>query len=513
MHTSTTPGSARSEGKRVRLESPIASLLSSIQHQSVPNIRAYHLQTLLFFIDRHWSIVHDSLRQDVIQALLQCISYDDGTIQSWVLLNFAAIAHAENSETPHSPGTTASDQIRLSRSSTSGVRSAQDVLTWDTIWTNAIRRANVPTVCRAACHTAYTLLINLKPQAGGNTSISLSSKRILSEIEALGKDLDVQGPVYPYDSVCAFLSQCLKIAGQDMRLYRMQLEEKVLSWLVDSWKVVGMARKRMSLHGVKDLMLLLESICGLAKHSNLLSRVPLPNCHIAEVLVEEAKTKVIRDFLLDAQLPVFGQSEEQEVNKSGRSPMIPNGRVTTQRIGADVHLAQPRGRERKASTFLLRTLEGLISEWEESTGHFTAEAARRSLDVVVVALSFESALVLNGTQSNRRLIQCACRLAEIVMNVLRDPRWTTAEKTLILLGLDPLLFTGKDRDTGEAWKAMLPPDIGTGIKTRNLKLLNPSETNKDQIGESRTHFLRIIWQHSDVRGPVSRRSMLTQNIF
>lgn len=472
------------------MENPIPSLILSIQQQSAPNFRAYHFQVLLFFIDRHWSIVHHTLQQDVVQALLQCVSFDDVNIQSWVLLCFAAIAHAETSNTAHSRGTNSNGRPPKLQ-----VQS-DIVLAWDSIWTNAIRRVNVPAICRAACHTAHILLVNSQPQIGGDSRIPLSSQRILSEIEALGKDLDVQGPVYPYDSVCIFLSQCLKIAGQDMRLYRMQLEEKVLSWLIDCWKVVGMGRKRMSLHTVKDLMLLLESICGLAKRSNLLSRVPLPDCQVVDVLVEEAKAQVIRDFLLNAHLPPFGRVTDQQTN----SIRTPSAKIhkPPERIKNDPQLAQPRGRERKLSVFFLRALEALVSEWEDSPGNPTAEMARRSLDMAVTALSFESTLVLNGTQPNRRLIQCACKLAGIVTTILRDARWTTAEKALVLLGLDPLLFTGQDRDDGEQWEAMLPPDIGTGIKSQNLKLLNPDETNNSELVESRIMFLRIIWQHPDV---------------
>ncbi|KAF9466074.1 hypothetical protein BDZ94DRAFT_1319724 [Collybia nuda] len=491
MHISATPGSSRGEGKRVRLESPIASLLSSIQHQPVPNVRTYHLQILLFFIDRHWSVVHDSLQQEVVQTLFQCISYDDGNIQSWVLLCFAAIAHTGICNVAHSLNITPGEHLQPPF--TSSVQPVQNILAWDSIWTNAIRRANVPTVCRAACHAAHILLLNYQLQMGNDNHIPLSSQRVLSEIEALGKDLDVQGPVYPYDSVCAFLSQCLKIAGQDMRLYRMQLEEKVVSWLVDCWKVMGMGRKRMSLHTVKDIVHLLESICGLAKRSDPLLRIPLPDSQIVGVLVEEANVRVIRDFLLNAQLPPFGQTVERNTGTSLAADRI------QEHTKHDLQLAQPRGRERKLSTFLLRSIEGLAAEWEGTSGYPTAETARQSLDVAVIALLFESILVLNGTQPNRRLIQSACKMVGIVMSTLCDAHWTPAEKALVMLGLDPLLLSQKDVNSDEHLEVMLPPDIGTGIKSQSLKHLNTVDTNTGKLNEFRVTFLRVVWQHPDVQ--------------
>lgn len=480
-----TPSNTRAEGKRVKLESPVTSLLASISGQPTTAVRVYHLQILLFFIDRHWLILHDALQNDVIHTLLQLVSYDEGVIQSWVFLCFAAIAYANSSRSGYS--------LELQSAFTpTSEHLVPDFATWDSIWTNAIRRVNVPIVCRAACHAAHSLL-HSHSKATSAIRIPLSPQRVLLEIETLGKDLDVQGPAYPYDSVCAFLAQCMHAASQDMRLYRMHLEEKVLSWLVDSWKVVNMVR-RMSLYLVKDILLLLEGICGLTKKTDLVSRVPLPQCQISDISTEQAKTKVIRDFLMDAQLPIF-RKPTQAVKVS-----TPIGTGSYDRSASAKLLIQPRGRARKVSTFLLKSLEALLCDWEDNTAHATAEKARLSLDVAITALSFESALILNGTQANRRVVQCACKLVNIVTALLADPRWTAGEKALILLGLDPLISTGNEINGGDGWDAMLPPDVGSGIKAHTLKCLTSNRENKDAILTAmRMDFLRIIWQNADVR--------------
>lgn len=480
-----TPSNTRAEGKRVKLESPVTSLLASISGQPTTAVRVYHLQILLFFIDRHWLILHDALQNDVIHTLLQLVSYDEGVIQSWVFLCFAAIAYANSSRSGYS--------LELQSAFTpTSEHLVPDFATWDSIWTNAIRRVNVPIVCRAACHAAHSLL-HSHSKATSAIRIPLSPQRVLLEIETLGKDLDVQGPAYPYDSVCAFLAQCMHAASQDMRLYRMHLEEKVLSWLVDSWKVVNMVR-RMSLYLVKDILLLLEGICGLTKKTDLVSRVPLPQCQISDISTEQAKTKVIRDFLMDAQLPIF-RKPTQAVKVS-----TPIGTGSYDRSASAKLLIQPRGRARKVSTFLLKSLEALLCDWEDNTAHATAEKARLSLDVAITALSFESALILNGTQANRRVVQCACKLVNIVTALLADPRWTAGEKALILLGLDPLISTGNEINGGDGWDAMLPPDVGSGIKAHTLKCLTSNRENKDAILTAmRMDFLRIIWQNADVQ--------------
>lgn len=487
------------EGKRARFENPITSLLDSIDKQSISHVRAYHLQTLLFVIDRHWSAFHEALRGRVVSALQPFLSFDDGVVRSWAFLCFAAVASSEGA-----PGNSTSS--RDSHSSSDVPYPMQD---WDAIWTHAIRRANVPTVCRAACHTAHTLLIQ-HSQSASSARPLLTSQRILLEVETLAKDLDVQGPTYPYDSVCVFLAQCLRVVSQDVRLYRMQLEEKVLTWLVDSWRAVGSDKGKMSLHMVKDVLLLLESICTLAKRSDIVSRLLLPECQIVEVLVEESRTKVIRDFLLHAQLPPFRDSPSGRVKASLSNGPDPAGSdVVKGRLfsGNEVDLVQPTGRERKISAFLLKALETLVSEWEaakDSNGPPTAETARRSTDMAVIALSFESLLVMNGTRSNRRVSQCACKLVAAVTSRLTDPRWTPAEKALVSLGLTPLTSFDVDWSDERHWEAMLPPGIGTGIKSQTLRRLTAYGLDRtDTLRLRRMDFLRIIWQCADVSGIAS----------
>ncbi|KAF8892281.1 hypothetical protein BD779DRAFT_1512002 [Infundibulicybe gibba] len=435
MHPSMQ-GSSRNETKRTRMESPISTLLSLIQKPTTVVVRAYRLQVLLFSIDKHWRLLHSALRREVVDVLLQLVTFDDGLIQSWIFMCFAAIAYAE--------------------SRSSAPSEVRDAVVWDPIWAHAIRRANVPPVCRAACHAAYFLLISSN-SSGNKGGLPLTYQKVLLEIETLAKDLDVQGPTYPYDSVCVFLAQCLKIAAQDVRLYRMQLEDKVLNWLTDSWKTGGMgSRGDIPLNAVSDILLLLETVCALSKRSRLMSRILLPQCQIAETIIEQASTKVIRDFLLFAHLPDFRPQHENQTRE--------------------------------------RTMSWSDNDLPSRTSQRspTAESARRSLDVTVVALSFESLLVLNGTCANRRVLQ-------LISSLLIDSRWTTAEKALILHGLEPLIKYEEDR-TDEYWEAMLPPSIGTGIMTQTLHQLAADDASHARMARrDRMSLLRILWQRGDVQ--------------
>jgi len=69
----------------------------------------------------------------------------------------------------------------------------------------------------------------------------------------------------------------------------MQLEDKVLSWLIDSWKMSGTERIKVSLHGIKVPVELLQVhntnvICYLTDyiHPAKVGICSLPTCNIAK---------------------------------------------------------------------------------------------------------------------------------------------------------------------------------------------------------------------------------------
>jgi ataxia telangiectasia mutated family protein len=333
----------------------------------------------------------------------------------------------------------------------------------------------------------------------------LTPQRVLLEIEAFAKDLDVQGPTFPYDSVSKFLVLCLKVASQDVRLYRMQFEEKALSWIVESWKVVesystgesvqGKGKKlRLPAHTIKDVLLLLESICGLSKRSDIVCRRVLPDCSIVDAVLEENKTAVIRDFIMHARLPTFHP-------KAGDIPRT--DLPTSSPVHDKRELVQPLGRERRIAAFLLKSLGSLIEEWESQKAvqpYSTAEHARTCLDFAVIALYFESLLRQNGTKSNKRVIQSACRLFTLIVPIVNESRWASEEKMLILLGLDPLISVSDTLRADQNWNEILsPPNERSGIKRKILtSLKSHKRAHSIRLQSHRRELQRIIFESADV---------------
>jgi len=436
-------------------------------------------------------VLHDGLKQDVLSALAQLVSYDDVAIQSWAFMCLAAIAHDNATSSPPLPSQ--SETIPTQKSESSLPTSRADNV-WDQIWTQAIRRTSVSTVCRTASHLAHVLLTH--------ASSFLPSHRVLAEIEAFAKDLDVQGPTFPYDSVCMFITLCLKVANQDVRLYRMHLEDKVITWLTESWRVSeeaantkgqrGRAKSRMPNHTVGDVLLVLETICGLAKRSNVICRRVFPESVVADVIIEHSRTAVIRNYLLHARLPQFQPQEH-----SSRTSLV-HDRVT---LGTDGDLTQSTGRQRRISTYLLKSLEALADGWEnsENGGQITAERARKCLDFAVLALYFESVLQLNGTRSTRRIIQAACRLISLLTPLLSDKTWSSEERRLLLLGLETLIAVDEDIPSEDWEDAIVAPTDHTGIRRKVLGSLKSGKTTRrDAIQAERRAVQKAIFQSSDV---------------
>ncbi|KAF7308746.1 Serine/threonine-protein kinase Tel1 [Mycena kentingensis (nom. inval.)] len=412
------------------VKNPVTTLLASLNTTSQPQTRAYRLQTLLFVIDKHWLLFHDELQEAVFTTLKKCITLSDQLAQSWALMCAAAIAYADvRAEHVH----------------------PRD---WDHLWAHALRRTNVPNVARAACHAAQVML-SCSQSPSTSKRISLSSQSVLIEIEGLVKDLDVQGPPLPYDSVCAFLSDALRLASQDVRLHRKQFEEKALAWLVDCWtpgRSVGL--HSCTVHGV---MLLLETICGVSRRSNLFYRSVLPDCLIAKTVIEQGRTRIIRDYALSAMLP-----RPMDDTPRGPSLFSANGRRSSD------ELVEENAREKRISNFLMKSLDALILELSalsQSSAFPTADKARSAVDWAVTGLVFQSILALNGTRPNRRVIQAACKTFQSVIPLLCHTRWKEPEQATILLGLEPLTATKDIQDEMAFSEAFSSTDLSSGVKT------------------------------------------------
>ncbi|KAK0188952.1 hypothetical protein F5146DRAFT_1204581 [Armillaria mellea] len=472
----------RTRTKRSRLNQdehdPMSEILADVESN---NVAAF--QRLLFIIDYHWSVLHGDLQKRLISGLLGALQVDNSAIQSWAFLCIAAIAHADRLES----------QIPPSGGSTPDRTFICDQLVWETIWTNAMRRATTSGVCRAACHAARALLLHVESHTHKFNHPPLHAPQILADIETLTKDLEVQGPNYPYDSVCLFLSRCLGIASQDVRLYRMQLEDKVLTWLIGCWKLGRIVDGDMPCYMAKDLIHLLETVCGFSRRTDVVCRALLPVSELVQVVEQEKRTQVIRDFLLDATLPQFVPSNQgTQVIPSYPSKPLPQ----------ETSLLTMGHRQRRISKFMLELLERIHQKWKvraEAKQPHSATGVRLCLDFAVISLCFQCSLIHNGMKLDILTVKEAGKVIALLLPLLRETPWTTAEKAVVIQALEPLISTGEPPADDIPFVDLLPPDINSGIRARVLQdLVSDPQQYLDQRRSSRMDFQRIIWRTLEV---------------
>lgn len=447
------------------MENPVAQLLYGLRHSDA-RVRLPALQRLMFFVDRHWAVVHSDLQADIIETLIQLVTTDDVHVQNWTFFCLATIVYAD---------------------STSPSKSS---INWETIWNHAIRRTNVSQVSRTACLTAFHLLVSKK----------VSQNRIYSDIGTILQDINVQGPPAPYDSVCQLLAQCIEIAAHDTRLHRMHLDEKVLSWFIENWsisnKTPGTASITQYVQGgqftISDMLLLLWRTCGLKADRSILCSIRLPRHTIVDFIQEQLETKTIRGFLLNAQFERL-TSRQQHRAQQAQKPIQSSGEP----VQAD-------SKVRKTSAFFLKNLEGMLSDWHNNLNsnitRLPADSIRRTLEVSVLAICFEGTLILNGIANNRRNLVTACKLISSVCPRLLDYVSAKEELAILLASLTPLIARSGPSKSRRNWKTFIEPAGNSGVRySQNAAY------ELDQLGDSydlhhpaKSDLHSVIWQSTDV---------------
>jgi serine-protein kinase ATM len=469
------------KGKKHTVDHPVTSLLTLVQKSTAEVLtRVYHLQTLLFFIDRNWTILSDAGQEKIIDVLVDLLASDHPDLLVWSFLCLGAVVYCDcrAGSSPPAQAQTAFDRGHIQRKTSR----------WDPIWLHALRRVNAPIVCRAACHVAHNLLFYHRVNSVSSFSSPVTHARILSEIEGFVKDLDVQGPPYPSDSVCIFLARCLQIAGQDARLYRLHLEDKALVWLLQSWRAIGvMDREGLPLVLVKDIIYLLETICGFRKRAALVCTIYLPDCPIAKILVEEAQAHIVRNFQLDANLPGFIPQHPtmnpwvDDYGESDRTESV----SPTRQLGS---------RERNVSTFLSRRLEEHTSEWNNAKdiANLRVEAIRTHMDSAVVYLLFQALLLTNGFRADST--SPGLKVITTIIRSLTGGAWDAKESALIAIALEPLITM--EPPALAQCKPLLPPHAGMGVRADMLRHLDVVRSFEDKTARRTTcrKLLRRLWQ-------------------
>ncbi|SCV70512.1 BQ2448_1906 [Microbotryum intermedium] len=469
-------------GKRRRIEEPLSCLIDTLEDANEPSgSLAFRAQMATFFIERHPNLLNASMHRRMVTALASLFSHNDCDVRMWAVLALAAAAAID-------------PPIEQMPSHASPVRrkSAEPTL-WDSIWSIAIRKLSSADVGRVSAHLSNTLLAHNR----------VARTLVSTTIESFAKDFDVVGPKFPSDAVCTFLRWCLALSTTETRLYRLRLPEKVLTWLVTTWKpfagfsrthTFGQSRLRSDPFSLSALVLLIARLCDIDEVPSFATEAVIPDCAIASMVVDHCETAVIRNFI-DAK--VAGSTEHQarmRVHVPSDSSATGGGSVVLD--------AQELRTERRISSWLQKSMAHVRTETEQESGQFwdsmEFDLTRRHLEFASFALNVESLFSLSKSISpNKATVRSATRILEHLAPSLGNSKWRPHERLLLLTALDSLYIPLEDDPP-----IRYPLLLDSGPASRIASHLTPTRPAKS-LGVDFTsfdlRFLRHLWSNEMVR--------------
>lgn len=444
--SSATPTQGRM--KRRKVENTLDSLVAGVGHGTL-NSRLLHLQVLLFLNDRYWDRLHTEAQASIRRKLLDQLNDDDPAIVSWAFVALAGIAMVQgdskeeeklqaNLELLKSPGGLLQAQQGA----------AQD--DWDKVWEYATRKIIIGPFSRAASHAAVACIQQgLVDRATRNR-----------DIHGIVRNLELQGPTYPHDSVCTFLVESLSIVRSDMALYHLNLEKNILGWL-QKWPAVDGSRgkARMDQQTAADVFGLLRDICRL-QDSDLAqpsTSEMLPDCAIVDRQMNEWRTKPIRQLLLDARFPPTEQDSAAH-NPGATDRALANG------LNILAALSNAEDQPPHLVVMLLsKHLTTFCDDWKASGQHAASSGRiRKALDMVVVTFAFLAARTINELPVAPDCLHLAIHLLQLVSLSLSSTHHSLPGAQLAWAAFRPLIYTHVSQTP--IWPILLKAGHQSGIR-------------------------------------------------
>lgn len=446
------------------MEEPLSDLVDSLDSTETFGMTVFRLQLITFLTEKHWSTLDRHISQRIFQATVGLLPHDSPQVQCWAFIALAAMAKIGlTSEVDDMDGFPSP-------------RGAHVVNEWEQVWTISLMKLSNPITSRVAAHVANVLL----------EAQRVDSVLVSKSVEALTRDLELQGPNFPSEAVCTFLSRCLAIASKDVRLFRLRLPETVFSWLSTSWKpldgvfrshTIGQARPRADPLSTSHLVALIARMCGIERAPFFPSVHLLPDCAITTMAIEMCETAPLRDFLA-AKIPPYTPKVALEGSASPAVVLTSLSELAS-----------------KVSTWMGRLLSRLLSGEGQSDETYwsgmNAEVARRLADLASMALVVEGLLELSQITSNKSSVNSAGAILINIAPILSFQKWKPAERAYILAGLD-LLFAPIPIYPSVSYPVLLDPGIASGVP-RHLLPEHKAISSLD-FESFEFSLLRFVWE-------------------
>lgn len=474
---STPSASAR---KRQRTE----STLDKIMHLTLGSdevTRRIALQIVVFLLNKYWKDLAPDARDSLRLKLLELLDDEDAMLQSWAYVGLSALAYGENVlEAEES----ASRALPMTPAAVAA-RRRQEQTAWERVWTHAVRKTSFMTTSRTACHAVDTIIRTGK----------VDNSRCMKDIGSLLRNVDIQGPPTVTDSACAFLVTAVESVRADAGLYAANLEDKVVDWFAKTYEVDGgsRVRNRMGSATSAGVLRLLGVICGFSKAdiSDTTVAEHLVDSPVVNRLIHEHQTSQLRQLILHGTMPPLPAAESE------LAPPSPSAREDSDSLGF------LEGRPRKLSDILQTAVQTTINEWspkDQRSSPLTVIRLRKSLDAVVLLLTYQAAVQLNGFRPDAAgCIMSAVKLLDTVLPHMGSLSENVAAQHLVWRAIAPLYSRLPSRPS--VLPILLKPDRPSGIRRDIL----PPQRYASHIPEDGEHkpgpydeLLSIVWRTDEV---------------
>jgi len=158
-------------------------------------------------------------------------------------------------------------------------------------------------------------------------------------------------------------------------------------------------------------------------------------------------------------------------------------------------------REKKVSDLLITSMDHLLAELTlvDGVSNVTLEKLRRTVDLAVLSLYWESLLVCNGIRDTKVVIEKACDLIARITPSLNPSKMKPEEVALILAGLEPLVSDGDMGRLDDPWDIVSGPGPSSGIKRDILvKLMKNHKSSVKSAALARREIQCRIWRNAHV---------------
>lgn len=298
--------------------------------------------------------------------------------------------------------------------------------------------------------------------------------------------IDIQGPSYPVDSIALLVAKCLSIARSDVRLYSLNLEEKVIAWLTRYNTFDGTRGKsRQDAHTSSDLVALVASAAGLSPPPSRVfnASLYLPECPIVNRVLEEHRTSGIRSFVLDGTLPPSATARSSPASMTadpaaqiGQLPPFatPTGLPSTQANGEFFEAAILNERQKRLASWLGGQLQGEVKDLATGTSANARppERIRKLLDLAIVSIAYLALLRANGTGGDRDLVEAVRNAIIAFQPDLINTASSLGSQHRLWSAFEPLL---PDSDTTDMdWPILLKAGESSGMRPDVVPRVNRS---------------------------------------